>query len=79
MSNKVKHPKHYKTKNGPECIEAIHSSLGDEGFAAYCKGNIIKYTWRYKHKNGLDDLRKARVYLKWLIKVESKIAAKASL
>ena len=26
-------------------------------------GNVIKYVWRYKHKNGLEDLKKAAWYL----------------
>lgn len=29
--------------------------------------NVLKYTMRYETKNGLDDLKKARVYLTWLI------------
>ena len=30
-------------------------------------GNIIKYIGRYKHKNGLEDLKKAQHYLERLI------------
>jgi hypothetical protein len=26
-------------------------------------GNVIKYVSRYKHKNGVEDLKKARYYL----------------
>ena len=51
-------------------IDAIRASLGDEDFASYCKGNIMKYIWRYRHKNGLEDLKKARVYLNWMIEAE---------
>lgn len=64
----VKHPSHYN-QSGVECIEAIRASLGDE-FPAYCKGNVMKYLWRYKYKNGLEDLQKARQYLEWLIETE---------
>jgi len=28
----------------------------------------LKYLWRYEYKNGVEDLRKAKVYLEWLIK-----------
>lgn len=28
--------------------------------------NILKYVARYKHKNGLEDLKKAKWYLQWL-------------
>ena len=36
-------------------------------FMGYLKGNLQKYTWRYRDKNGLEDLEKANVYLNWLI------------
>lgn len=32
--------------------------------------NVVKYVTRYKHKNGIDDLRKAIRTLEMLIKVE---------
>jgi hypothetical protein len=28
---------------------------------------VMKYLHRYKYKNGVEDLRKARQYLDWLI------------
>lgn len=65
MNDNVKHPDHY-TQGGIECIEAIKGMTGD-GFADYLRGNILKYLWRYKHKNGREDLLKARQYLDWLI------------
>ena len=33
----------------------------------YIEGNIIKYTTRYKFKNGIEDLKKAQWYLDKLI------------
>ena len=33
----------------------------------FCEGNIIKYIVRYKYKNGLEDLYKAKKYLDLLI------------
>ena len=71
MSDNVNHPEHY-TSGGIECIDAIRASLGDKEFADYCKGNIIKYIWRYRHKNGVEDLRKAQVYLNWMIEAEER-------
>lgn len=68
----VNHPSHY-TQGGIECIDGIRASMTPEGFAAYCKGNTLKYIWRYKNKNGLEDLKKAKVYLDWLIETETKI------
>ena len=62
----VQHPSHY-THGGIECIDAIRASMTADGFCDYCKGNIIKYIWRWRDKGGVEDLRKASVYLDWLI------------
>lgn len=62
----VQHPSHY-TRGGIECIDAIRASMTADGFCDYCKGNIIKYIWRWRDKGGVEDLRKASVYLDWLI------------
>lgn len=61
----VNHPSHYN-ESGIECIEAIRATLGSE-FPAYCKGNVMKYLWRYQYKNGIEDLKKAQVYLNWMV------------
>ena len=62
----VQHPSHY-THGGIECIEAIRASMTADGFCDYCKGNIIKYIWRWRDKGRVEDLRQASVYLGWLI------------
>jgi len=63
----VNHPSHY-TQGKIECIDAIEESTkGLLGIAAVCVANIIKYIWRYKFKNGTEDLKKARWYLDKLI------------
>lgn len=67
-NDNVNNPSHY-TQSAVECIEAIKSATGD-GFADYCQGNIIKYVWRYKQKNGVEDLKKSQWYLKALINYE---------
>lgn len=36
----------------------------------YCEGNVIKYVSRYKFKNGVEDLKKARHYLDLLIEAQ---------
>ena len=63
----VNHPSHYN-ESGIECIDALQAMLGD-GFEAYLQGNIAKYLWRYKYKNGGEDLQKAKWYLNKLIEV----------
>ena len=62
----VTRPKHYSAGK-IECIEALRSCLGHEGFIDYATGNCMKYLWRFRRKNGLEDLKKAQVYLNWLI------------
>ena len=66
MDDVVNHPKHYN-KHGIECIQAIRATLTDEEFRGYCKGNVIKYTWRERYKNGLEDLKKATWYINRLV------------
>ena len=63
----VNHPPHYN-KNGIETIDAIQAAT-DDGFEYYLQGNIIKYLWRYRYKNGAEDLKKAQWYLDKLIKI----------
>ena len=62
-------PNHYR-KNGVQCIESIKTELSSDEFRGYLKGNIRKYLWRYKEKNGIEDLNKAQKYLSWLIEFE---------
>lgn len=73
MDNAVEHPAHY-TQGGIECIEAIKASMCPAGFTDYCKGNVIKYLFRWEHKGGLQDLQKAQVYLGWMIETAKKFA-----
>ena len=64
----VNHPAHYKFKNGLETIDVIEAFTdGLVGIEATDTGNIIKYICRWKSKNGVQDLKKARWYLDHLI------------
>jgi hypothetical protein len=65
MSDAVHHPAHYNA--GPiEVIDAIEAwGLG------FCDGNVVKYVARFRHKNGVEDLRKAAWYLNRLIEREN--------
>ena len=67
MTDTVNHPAHY-TQGGIECIEAIKAAtVGLDGIEAVCTGNAIKYLWRWKQKNGAEDLRKAMWYIERLM------------
>ena len=43
--------------------------MSKEAFIGYCKGNIIKYIWRYEHKGGVESLKKAMWYIDKLTEV----------
>ena len=66
-TDNVNKPSHYTTGK-IEVIDYIKDKLTPEQYVGYCMGNVIKYTSRWQHKGGLQDLEKAEVYLKWAIK-----------
>lgn len=37
---------------------------------SFCQGNVIKYICRYKDKDGIEDLLKAKQYIDFLIEQE---------
>lgn len=67
----VDHPPHYN-QSGIECIDAIQAAT-ENGFEYYLQGNIMKYIWRYRYKNGSEDLKKAKWYLDKLISIKEKM------
>jgi len=69
----VNRPAHY-TAGKVECIDAIEAATtGLTGGQAFNTGAAIKYLWRWKRKNGVEDLRKALWYINRLIaEVEKK-------
>jgi len=62
----VNSPSHYG-QGKIEAIDYIKDSLTKEEYIGYLRGNIAKYLHRWRYKNGLEDLKKAQVYLGWLI------------
>lgn len=57
---------HYKDMN----IQPLEFIMANK--LPYCEANIIKYVCRYKSKNGIQDLNKARHYLDILIEHEQR-------
>ena len=53
-----------------ECFEAMVSMLTIDEIRGYLRGNSFKYRWRYTHKNGIEDLKKAEWYEKKLLRLE---------
>jgi hypothetical protein len=67
----VSKPQHYH-KGGLECITVCDAMVeGLRPVEAFRLANIVKYLWRFKQKNGKQDLEKARKYLDMLIEVQS--------
>ena len=67
MADPVNQPEHYR-QGEIECIDAIRAALTPEEFRGYCKGNVLKYVWRERHKgHPREDLRKSMWYLETLI------------
>jgi hypothetical protein len=56
---------HYKSM----AIQPIEYILGNG--IGYAEGNVIKYVSRWRQKNGIEDLRKARHYIDMLIEHET--------
>ena len=69
----VNRPAHYNL-GGVECIDYIKQVLGNQGFIAYCQGNMIKYQHRYRYKNKpVEDMKKAQYYLNRMIETMSEV------
>ena len=66
----VNAPSHYIGKI--ECIDYLRDKLTKEEFTGFCMGNVLKYSSRWRKKDGLQDLKKAKVYLDWAIENEEK-------
>lgn len=64
-------PQHY-TSSSIQPIEYLFSSLNSDEYRGFLIGNVVKYISRYGKKDGVKDLRKAMVYLNWLIEYEEK-------
>jgi hypothetical protein len=58
-------PEHYLADNNNDVIRFCM-----DNHLSFAEGNVCKYVVRYKQKNGLKDLHKAREYLDRLISEE---------
>ena len=69
-TNNVNHPSHYN-KGNIECIDAMVSAYGKDTVSDFCICNAFKYIWRYKYKNGIEDLKKAQWYLNKIVELNN--------
>lgn len=61
-SEEIKKPKRYNKRGKLECWDVI---LDQE--MNFLEGSVLKYLWRYKEKNGIHDLEKAKIYIDKII------------
>tara|TARA_R100000734_G_C3317336_1_gene110378 strand:- start:1033 stop:1317 length:285 start_codon:yes stop_codon:yes gene_type:complete len=61
MADMIKEPPHY-TQHEIEPIDFIIKNKLD-----FCEGNVVKYICRYNAKGGIEDLKKARQYIDFII------------
>lgn len=78
----INKPSHYH-KNEIDVNGYLEKHFPTKGSYTVAEGfyiaNVLKYTSRYKNKNGLEDLKKARFYIDKLIELESKGETKDEL
>lgn len=73
----VRSPKHYKLPGlNIESVDVLRSVLTPEEFKGFCRGNALKYLIRAGKKDSeLQDIKKAGVYIEWLIDTIKKQSA----
>lgn len=72
-SEELENTTRYKTNSGKQLFDIFEDDLLTyEQVTGFYLGNTIKYLKRYKQKNGIEDLKKVKVYVDQLIKLEEK-------
>lgn len=71
MSDNVNHPSHYTGKF--ECIDVMVETQGAEATKNFCVCNALKYIYRHRRKNGLEDIQKAIWYLNKAVELDGQI------
>lgn len=62
MQEEIKKPARYNKKGKLECWDVIIDQEMN-----FLEGSVLKYLWRYKEKNGIHDLEKAKIYIDKII------------
>ena len=69
QTDNVNHPSHYETGKF-ECIDVMVETQGVQATKDFCVCNALKYIYRHKRKNGLEDIKKAIWYLNKYVELE---------
>ena len=72
VPDNVNHPKHYELPGGLECIDVLLATQGKDFVMGFCLCNAMKYLYRHKRKNGVEDIKKARWYIDKYLELEGK-------
>ena len=72
MSDNVNHPSHYETGKF-ECIDVMVETQGVQATKDFCLCNALKYIYRHRRKNGLEDIQKAIWYLNKAVELDGQM------
>ena len=64
MKDNVNSPSHYSKQCSIECIDSMEVAFGIRLMFYHCIITAYKYIWRYRGKNGREDLDKAEWYIR---------------
>lgn len=56
----VTKPSPYAGHTGIDCKTAMESMLGTEAYVSHMQACVFEYIWRWRYKNGIEDIKKAR-------------------
>ncbi len=71
MADMVNHPSHYETGKF-ECIDVMEETQGTEAVMDFCICNALKYLYRHKRKNGIEDIKKAKWYINKYLELDER-------
>lgn len=75
MPDTVNHPAHYETGKY-NCIDVMIETQGTETVANFCICNAFKYLYRWKNKNGIEDIKKAQWYIGKFLELQDQLEDK---
>lgn len=75
MIDNVNHPKHYESGQF-ECIDVMIETQGVGAVKDFCICNAFKYLYRWKVKNGTEDVKKAKWYIDKFIELDERTSQK---
>lgn len=75
MPDTVNHPAHYETGKY-NSIDVMIETQGADTVANFCICNAFKYLYRWKNKNGIEDIKKAQWYIGKFLELQDQLEDK---